>query len=108
MEERFGRFVLRFDQCREHPDTLVSQDAFARSHEPGRDRPTTIIRMDRETVDPGLARIVRPQDHTHESAFLEGAEVRAAIAAELFPEGARAVPALRLWIQPTDLEQCDH
>src|SRR5207249_2934677 len=107
-EERLGRSVLRLDKCREHPESLLTKDALARSHEPARDRSTTIVRMDCETVDPALASIARAQDHTRESVSIEGAQVRAAIAAKLFAEGSRAVPSLRLWIQARDLEQCDH
>src|SRR3989454_483837 len=65
-------------------------------------------REDRETVDPGLARIVRPQDHAYESVSIEGAQIRAGIAPKLFAEGSRAVPSPRLRIRARDLEQRDH
>src|SRR5213083_3065920 len=57
--------------------------------------------MDREAVDPGLARVVRPQDRAHESPFIEGAQVCAAVPAQLFGEHPRAVPSLGLRVGQT-------
>src|SRR5712691_11423095 len=64
--------------------------------------------MDREAVDPGLARIVRAEDNADESVSIEGAQVRAAIPAELFGERTGAVPSRGLRIQTANPEQRNH
>src|SRR6266705_5779053 len=64
--------------------------------------------MDRKTIDPGFASIVRPEDYAHETVFIEGAQVGAAMAANLLAEGSGTIPSPGLRIHASDLEQRDH